>query len=268
LRVALAFFGLPRCSQAAFGSIEENLIAPLARCASLEVRYHFYRQDRVVNRRSRENHLLDPANYTPFMQFEGVLEDPLPRIEALPLDPIKSHGDAWGDRFRSLRNLLLQLHSLQEVTALAAALQPDVVVFARPDQIYHDAIAPIQVEQAALSPRTIALPSWQWWYGGYNDRFAISGHDAAPGYGNRLALAERFCRELERPLHAEQLLHFAVRHHRLQVVPIALRASRVRVTGRVEHESFDPAPEALQILEALRPAPGRSQAGLGPLGGQ
>ena len=235
MRVALAFFGLPRRSDLSFPSIERRLIEPIAACAELHVRYHLYRQDRVVNPRNEEDHAMREADYAPFLQFPGV-QVPPPAEPSDRLRRLRAHGDAWANGFVSLRNLV-QLESLLAVTQAVAELVPDVVLFARPDLLYHDAVTETMLEEGARSPDTVAVPAWESW-GGCNDRLALAGAGAFRAYGGRLLLADHYCETRQQPLHAEKLLHHALRFAGIAARPLALRASRVRGDGRVEIEDF------------------------------
>ncbi|MES3004018.1 MAG: hypothetical protein V4787_25225 [Pseudomonadota bacterium] len=238
MKIALAFFGLPRCSRVTFDSIRRNLIEPLAGWGELHVFYHFMQQDHVRNSSSGEDHALSPDNYTPFLQFQGVTEPPEGILPRSPLVELAKFGDAWGDGFQSLRNLMLQLHSVHEVHQMAKACEPDAYVFARPDLLYHDAVRRSEIERAAAEPKALLVPGWQWWHGGYNDRFAICGRIAANAYAQRKYVALPYCRKMTHPLHSERLLRAIANGERLDVQPIPLRASRVRVTGAIEPEIF------------------------------
>lgn len=239
MKIALAFFGLPRCSRLTFESIRRNLIEPLAACGELGVFYHFMRQSHVRHPRTGVDEPLSPDNYEPFLPFEGFTESPETVLDSDLLAKLQTYGDAWNDDFRSLRNLVLQLHSVQSVHRLTASFAPDAVVFARPDMLYHDAVQEADVVRAATSPRTLCIPDWQWWLNGYNDRFSVCGRLAAKLYADRKAIAPIYCRRFGLALHSEQLLRAAADGAMLEVHPIPLRASRVRVSGLIEQESFE-----------------------------
>jgi hypothetical protein len=238
MKVALAFFGLPRAATATFPSIESRLLAPLRRHAELRVFHHLYRQSHVINPRSGENAPLAPANYALFDAFQGELEprDPLARHPLLAT--FQAHGMAWEDGDFSLNNLLWQLRSLERVTALMEPWAPDVAIYARPDQVYHDALRLFDLRRAAACASEVALPGWGSW-GGYNDRFAICGQAVFATYGNRIRQAAAYCEQTGAPLHSERLLRFVLDGAAIPVRPLTLRASRVRIDGRVESEPFD-----------------------------
>lgn len=236
MKIALAFFGLPRCSAVAFPSIETALLAPLRAAGEVRVFRHFWRQAWVANARSAENLALHPDNYAPFEACEGADEAPPPQPSPL-LQRLARHGDAWEDGFQSLRNLVLQLQSLYEVTQRVAAAQPDVVVFARPDLCYHEPLPAAAIAHVQAHPDAVVAPCWESW-GGLNDRFALCGARAWRAYGGRVLLADHYCERTGRALHSERFLAYALAFAGVQVRTIGMRASRVRVDGRLEAEDF------------------------------
>ena len=236
MKIALAFFGLPRGTELAFPGIRRNLLEPLAALGELRVVQHLWLQDWIFNPRSGENQAQPEANYAPFRNFEGQFE----RRPAGPpevLLRLQAYGDAWQDGFHSLANLLLQLQSLLAVTQLAAESAPDIVVFARPDLVYHDPVEPWHLRYVQEHPDAVLLPCWEAW-GGFNDRFAIAGARAYRAYGGRLLLADHFCERTGQPLHAETFLRYALDFAGVAVRTITLRANRVRVDGRIQAEDF------------------------------
>ena len=111
-RIAVLFFGLPRCSSVCMPSIERNLLEPLRALgvgAEIHTLHHLNRQQEVVNPRSNENGALDEDNYRWFAGREGVVEAPDPALIATMLPSLLAFGDTYGDGGASLRNLLFQL---------------------------------------------------------------------------------------------------------------------------------------------------------------
>jgi hypothetical protein len=248
MKIALAFFGLPRCSPITFPSIERNLLGPLAAAGELRVFHHLYRQDWIFNPRSGENHPQPDRNYLPFGAFEGVAV-PRPVTDSALFLRLQGYGDAFQDGHHSLRNLLLQLHSLYEVTQRVAAARPDVVVYARPDLLYHEPLRREDIERAAAHPDEVTLPWWESW-GGFNDRFAVCGAHCYRAYGGRVLLADHFCERTHQPLHSESFLRYALAFAGVAVRTIGLRATRVRVDGRMQWEDFEGELSPLAITQA------------------
>ena len=235
--IAVALYGLPRCSAVTFPSIEQQILAPLRRCGDVKVYYHLFLQDRINNRRSGEDGLLDRSNYDFVGGFQGRLEPPPPVADSADYSLAMNGGDRYGDGGASIRNLLLQLHSLAAVTSLASQDQPDLVVFARPDLLYHNPINPDVIHHVLRHPRVCAIPGWQWFHG-CNDRFAICGREAAGAYGTRGMILAEYCRQSSKPLSSEGLLRFALLRAGISIVALPLRASRVRLGGKIRPEQF------------------------------
>jgi hypothetical protein len=237
MRIALCLFGIPRCSSITIPSLEQNVMAPLAACGELKVFYHLYQQDQVVNPRSGEQGSLDPGNYGFIRGHQGLLESPEDGPDQALGAELCSFGNAFDDQGGSLKNLLLQLHSLKRVTELAQAYAPDICAFARPDLLYHDRLPEAIVRHAARQPLACAIPDWQWW-SGRNDRLAVAGRGIYPAYGKRLERARAYCQAGPRPLAPETLLRFVLLENKAQVLGMPFRATRVRLQGKQAQEDF------------------------------
>lgn len=239
IKIGIGFFGLPRNTDRTFTSIQEYILQPAAQFGTIVPYYHFYHQTRVVNKRSFENDELDPRQYQVFAGFQGELESPEGVPEKWGFVEISARGDAWKDEFHSLRNLLLQLHSLRQLTLRLETFEPDIVIFARPDLLYHHSFSPaLKVMSAVNTEKMVYLPFWQW-AGGYNDRFAICGKHAFNAYGKRIELMQSYLTSYSRrPLHAERLLRFALDKSLLAVRRLDVQATRVRVSGDEVREDF------------------------------
>jgi len=239
MKIAVAFFGLPRCSNVAMPSIQQNLIAHFPTGSEYKCFYHFYQQTIVVNSRSGENGVLDESNYQPFLEYDGVLEEPQAVLKHLPLDGLKHFGDAWDDGFYSLRNLLLQLHSLKNVTERVKTWSPDVVLFARPDLVYHDPVPPHLYLMAMEYENSVFVPNWQWGRG-LNDTFGVCGKGSFGAYGTRLDEVINYCNDAREPLLSEHLLKYVLLKNNKEVYHLNAKASRVRIGGVVAKENFIP----------------------------
>lgn len=237
--VAVCFFGITRSLGTTLSSIEENVLAPAREVGTLRVYAHLFRQEAIVNTRSGENGLVDLEEHRLLPCDWLELEEPEHCLPTWDFEGLKSAGDAWSDDFRSLRNLVHQLHSLNRVTDIALSEGADLCVFARPDLYYHDSLAPTLHRAAVSRKDSVFLPFWGNWNGMYNDRFAIcKGTQAISAYGKRIEDAKRFVSETGTPLHAEYLLRFRLDRARLKVRRLSARASRIRLGGRVQEEDF------------------------------
>lgn len=235
-RVAICFFGIPRSLGMTRDSLLASIIRPIEGFAEVGVFAHFYLQDTIDNPRTGERGVLSAdREIVPYQTLIG--EAPGHCLELWGFEDLKRYGDAWGNDFASLRNLVSQLHSLNEVTKLAESFVADVVVFARPDLWYYDSLV-AYVEKAAATRRDLVmLPYWQP-FRGENDRFAIvSGQRAIRAYGGRVRRSLEYCKSTSRPLHSESLVKFAIEGLPRRRIPA--RAARVRAHGLVEDESFN-----------------------------
>ena len=140
------------------------------------------------------------------------------------------------------KNLMHQLHSLSRVSQLIrmADLQtPDVFALLRADLQYLDDLDVDAIQTALTTGQTdIITPNWQKWHG-LNDRFAFVSPDAVHHVLNRRTLVDAFAKT-HGFINAERLLLFAAQTFDLRQGFTAMRAERVRGTGRVRFESFDP----------------------------
>lgn len=235
--IGIGFFGVPRSCLYTFDSIVENILKPAEEIGNVVVRFHFYEQDEIINIRSNENSILDKKNYDFFESYSGIKENPDIINEKYDLKNFFSYGDSWNDDFKSLRNLILQLHSLHEVTKLLIDESPDLFILIRPDIFYYDSIKVDLLNALNDSSFVARVPYWQW-AGGYNDRFSICGYDAVVEYGLRINKIDRYFRHYKKPLHSERFLKFCLDSSLIKVKIMRIRASRVRVNGAFAEETF------------------------------
>lgn len=237
MKIAVAFYGIPRSTVKSYPSIESKILSSLPENAEVQIFYHLYDQAEINNKRSGENAPIDRSAYSPFLKHKGLLEVPGGCLTRWEFEKIKGFGDTWGDEYQSLSNLMHQLNSLFEVTVLIDNFDPDVVLFLRPDLIYHDSPSHKIYSFLLKNKSAIFIPAWQWW-GGYNDRFSICGKKAYSAYGKRVTQALNFCETQGKSLNSEELVKFAVDATGAEVFPLGVRASRARVDGSVKNELF------------------------------
>lgn len=239
MKIAVAFFGIPRNSALCFPQIQRNVLQALPAGAQVSCFYHLYRLQQVFNPRSGEAGALGEENFAPFQDMTGLIEEPELCLERWNFEAIKQRGDTWKDDFRSIRNLIHQLNSLHQVTALLAPMDPDFVVYVRPDIFFHDPLPGYVFSSPERRRRNVYVPNWQWW-GGLNDRFAICGRETYRAYGCRAEDMLPFCDASGRSLHSERLLKFALQRHGARVCLMDTTASRVRIDGQFAEEPFSP----------------------------
>lgn len=239
VKIAVAFFGIPRNSPICFPSIEQNVLAQLPAGSEVECFYHLYKVDEVQNSRSGEKGELAADNYQPFEAMSGALTSTEGVLERWDFERVKALGDTWADDYASLRNLIYQLNSLHTVTGEIESFDPDFVVFVRPDNFFHTALPCYVFNHAEARRHNVYIPDWQWW-GGLNDRFAVCGRDTYVAYGKRIERIFDFCKATGRKLHSERLLKYALLEAGAKVCTLPIQASRVRITGAFAEESFSP----------------------------
>lgn len=240
-KIGIVFYGIPRSGRITFPIINEKIIAPALALGDVDVRYHFFHQAKVVSLTSGENADILAADYDAFRVFQGELSDPGVIYNRFDIDRILSCGDAWEDGNVSTLNLLRQLFSLECVTKQILECEPGLVIFVRPDLIYHDSFYQLLLDSLQNFHQAVArIPSWQWATGGYNDRFALCTGRAIRAYGYRGKMISHYLSEKSKPLHSEQLLRYSLDHSLSFVRHFPVTASRIRVDGRVVNERFAP----------------------------
>ena len=239
VKIAEAFFGIPRNSPICFPSIEQNVLAQLPAGSEVKCFYHLYKVDEVQNSRSGEKGELAADNYQPFESMTGALTSTEGVLERWDFEQVKAQGDTWADDYASLRNLIYQLNSLHTVTTEIESFNPDFVVFVRPDNFFHTPLPGYLFNHAEARRHNVYIPDWQWW-GGLNDRFAVCGRDTYIAYGKRIERIFDFCKATGRKLHSERLLKYALLEAGAKVCTLPIQASRVRITGAFAEESFSP----------------------------
>lgn len=258
LKIAVVFFGITRALRLTLPSITAQLIDP-ARAIAREIRLcgHFFRQTGISNPRSGEMGELDPEEYR-LLNLDAVeVEDPGACLDLYPMDQMQARGDIWRDDFASFRNLVHQLHSLKRATLLAEGFQPDIVIFARPDLLYHDSAAE-HLDLLARAHRSFVLvPDWAQWFG-HNDRFAlVKGAEGVAAYGRRADRMGEYCAQGKR-LHSERFLKYALGGQRVRTMH--MRASRVRASGLQVLEDFTPGRGPMGRRELVAPGTIRPEA--------
>jgi hypothetical protein len=237
MRVAIAFYGITRSLRYTYHSIYENVIEPLRSTSDVRVYGHFYNIKNIINVRSGELCEADSSEYK-LIDFDSLLiEEPEECLDRFDLSNIFRAKDPYCDDFKSISNLLHQLNSLDKVTALIAnKWEPDIVIFLRPDLIYHDSLFEAVSVIKDFSLNAIYLPRWQSW-GGYNDRFAICTRKSYVAYGKRGCLVNEYI-GFGKLLYSELFLRYALNKSKVNVYGLQLEASRVRADGRLVDEVF------------------------------
>lgn len=250
MKIAIAMYGIPRASHITMPVIQKYFIDAANKLGECKVFYHLYAQTQVTNVRSGENTAMPADAYLPFDKFDGELEEPDRCLETWKFAETKQFGDHYNDDFRSIRNLIHQLHSMRQVTQKVSAWKPDLVLFLRPDLLYHRGFSKKEISTTFANPARCILPAWQWW-GGYNDRFSLCGKNIFEAYGSRIELATDFSKSTGRPMQAERLVRFALQKANASVRVTSLQANRVRADGNIKPENFAATATAGSVRRAI-----------------
>ena len=238
MKISIVFFGITRSLSTTINSIKKNIIQPAEKFGDVSIICHFFEQQSISNDRSGEFGVLDPDEYKLLNPDWVKFEKPNECLEIWGFEHIKKQGDAWHDGFKSLRNLIHQLHSLRCVTEQAILQDAEIVLFCRPDLLYHDSFEKTIKKFTEIKSDTVGIPFWQW-HGGLNDRFSICvGKNAIKSYGQRIEKIGDYLIKTKSPLHSENLLRHTLTSTGVHYRPIFLNASRVRVGGAIKKESF------------------------------
>ena len=236
MKIGIIFFGLPRCSALTVPSIQNFIIDELKKhelfiesCLSL--------QTSVLNVRSDENHQIEDINYDFFRSYPHQFIEPDSLLDMKLHAELLRFGDAWEDNGASLRNLLLQLASMQKAYLNCKKNECDFYIFVRPDLIIQDPIPLQNFISRFADKHAIMLPGWQW-FKGVNDRFAIASKSAADAYGLRYDHLLSFCRNSHRPIHSERFLSSQLSSHQIIIKTCTTRMSRVRASCQARDEVF------------------------------
>jgi hypothetical protein len=251
-KIAICFFGITRSLSHTVSSIKLNVLDPATERGKATVYSHFFLQKDLINPRSGELGQLDPNEHRLLPNDWLQLEESDACLSEYDLPRLKSWGDSWQDDFRSLRNLVHQLHSLNAVASAALSDGADICIFCRPDLTYHDSLLRPLGRAAAVNRPTVFLPYWQP-FGGLNDRFAVcAGAEAISAYGQRIRQIHDFCATTSKPLHSEELLAYSLSRAGVDIRKIGTRASRTRLGGLQIYEDFS-RPWVSHVKDSVRP---------------
>lgn len=238
-KIAICFFGITRSLTYTIRSIENNIIQPSHDIGEVRIFSHFFNQTEIFNPRSGEDAVRVKVDDYRLLRSNWLrIQEPDVFIDENWFNKIKKHGDEYKDQFRSIRNLIHQLHSLRQVSDAALAWNAEIYIFARPDILYHDSFAKVLNRALSGDSNMIYLPNWAHWGPGLNDRFCLCvGVEAARAYAERLLLAHEFCEKYGQ-LHSEKLVLYALNKSRTKIKFFPVRGSRVRSTGEMVRENF------------------------------
>ncbi|KAK9830649.1 hypothetical protein WJX74_000234 [Apatococcus lobatus] len=166
-RVAVCFWGLTRSLWATRDSLRVSILDPLIKEGYTVQKFlHTF----AVEQEKGSRVIWDDYKWLEIPASQVIVEKPEAAdhtADTPSLDLLAKPGDGWHDKFHSLSNHRLALHSLKAVTALwtARAGDFDVVIYTRTDLWYFRQLDIAEIQQVLTSPPSIFTPNWDMWNG-------------------------------------------------------------------------------------------------------
>lgn len=235
MKVAICFFGITRnLKERTLKAMQKNLFAPVAAIDPGFVRFgHFNLVGQISNPRSKEQGMdLSDSDYQ-LLGCDRAAITPQEKVDdQIDLASFQRHGDPWDDGFASMKNLLRQYYSLEQVTHLLEQSKQnfDLVIYSRADVLYR---RPVRVPE--VEPGVICTPRFAKW-GGLNDRFALGDQQTMTKYGLRGKAALDYTEKTKQSLHAERFLEWYVQQQGFRNEDLDVIFWRVRADGRIARD--------------------------------
>jgi len=237
-RISICFFGITRNLKTTYPNIKSNIIDPAKKFGKVKVFCHFFEMKNINNPRSKEFNIKTENNWELFQDSEIISDPPDLCLKKINLDYIYKFGDRFKDDFKSIRNLIHQLTSLQKVFEISKSFKSDLTIFARPDLLYLDSFEEIIKENLFLQKNYITVPSWMG-NSGLNDRFSICNSCySAEIYSNRILKIKEYLEYSKEGLAPELLLFYAIMNSKSKIKFMDIRARRVRANNLIKREIF------------------------------
>ena len=238
-RISICFFGITRNLNITFPSIENNIINPSKKLAKVKIFCHFYDIKKIDNQRSKEFNIKPQKNWDLFDADELISDPPDLFLEEMNLDIVYKFGDRYEDEFKSIKNILHQLNSLQRVFSISKSFNSDITIFARPDLLYLDSFEEIIKLNLSTNNDDIAVPSWMG-FRGLNDRFSICNSCySSEIYCSRIEKIKEYLKYYSKSgLDPENLLYYAIKNSNSKINFMNIRAKRVRANNIIWEEDF------------------------------
>lgn len=239
LRLAIAYFGIPRSLDHTISSIHENVLSAVPSRFAVKRFAAFTREVQIEHPETGEKTMLNPSDALRLGPDSLEELEPWGVEHQKIFEGVAPFGDAWQNDFYSTRNLIKQLFTLKSVTKHVVSQGYEICLFLRPDLKYLDSFEPIFSKMSARGSRpTCVLANWGA-AGGVNDLFGLCiGKSAITAYGNRLDQAISYCKTQSKPLHSERLLRFSLIKHQIAIKSTRVRALRIRANGACADQDF------------------------------
>ena len=253
MKIAICFYGITRnFAQHTLESIQRQLFDVVAKHDPNFKRFaHINLLAELNNERTREfNVPIDPEEYKLLNCDVVTTTDQRLVDERIDFKYLSQFGNMWNDNFGTLKNVLRQFYSVNEVTQTmlqeSAKTPFDLVIYSRICLRYEK---PVEIPSRIL-PGTLYTP-WFERYRGLNDRFALGDVPTMAAYGRRQSRAREFCAETGLPMGAENYLLWYARKEGLKTRHLRkMNFGRVRADGK-EERIRDDVPERLKYFYKL-----------------
>jgi len=246
LACAIAFFGqIKNVGDDQVESFVTMVLEPLLKAfPHVDVYFHSYHMTTMDNPRNLERNvsidvggsttlLLTRLRQVPRVSLRGLMfSEPEDADNSFwSLDYYLEKGDPWGNKGLSMRNLLRQFYSLDQVSKLwwPRRKEYQAVVFTRPDLFFKSSLQ----FPMPFPKNTLFSPSFDRWKG-LNDRFAMGSPEVMMLYGQRMRWIEPYFRQHKAELHAESYLMALMQMNKIELQFLdGLTFTRVRANGRM-----------------------------------
>jgi len=237
-KISICFFGITRNLRKTYPSIKNNIIDPAKKLAEVKIFCHFFEIKSINNSRSKEFNIKTENNWNLFEDSKIISDPPDLLFKEINLDYIYKFGDRYKDDFKSIKNLIHQLTSIQKVFKISKSFNSDLTIFARPDLLYLDSFEEIIKKNLFSQDEFITIPSWLG-TAGLNDRFSICNScHSAEIYANRIERINENLEYSKQGLAGEHLLYYVIKNSNSKIKFMDLRAKRIRANNNVVEESF------------------------------
>lgn len=212
-RWAVLAFGLPRrFKELAYASLKVKVLDVLP--GNVDIFVHTFDMKKFTNPRNKEKDVLLYPQDVYLLKGKIQITDVKEAEQQVEndLEGAKPFGDAWKNNFISLKNLFLQLYSIERAYKLSQSTGKYYThyLFVRLDQLYLDAFPVNQI--LSESRNTDAwVPSWGFPPPrGENERFYVTTGNFSWPIANRRLFWRSFVADKKRPVHAEELLKYVL----------------------------------------------------------
>jgi hypothetical protein len=240
MKVAIAFWGLPRSVKYTINSIQTNIFDVLTReNIEYDIYIHAYiLNGKYQNVRTKENcEQIDNEQYKLLNPKYLKLDDQNIVKQKLNLPQYYSKKDPWNTGYNSVNNYILSSYSKLIVSEMIKQNDNtyDYILYMRPDVLYLNELPVSYLDETHCNNTQICVPDFHS-YGFYknmkiNDRFAICNRTTYKIYGYIFLYLLNLSKITS--LHSESILTIILSQNKIKWEKIPFYFNRVRVNGVV-----------------------------------